>query len=420
MEYDTLKGKKEQEKYMDEKNKQIEEILTRSVEAIYPTPEALKTLLLSEKKLRIYVGIDPTATWVHLGHATNYFILKRLHNLGHKITVLVGDFTAMIGDPSDKNATRPKLTKEEVWENLKTYKEQIGKILDFSDTKNPIEFRFNSEWLGKLSFPEVIELAGHFTVQQMTERDIFRRRLEEKKPLYMHEFFYPLMQGYDSVALSADLEIGGRDQTFNMLAGRTLVRSYQNREKFVLVTTLLEHPITKEKLMSKSLGTGIALNEKPNDMFGKIMAIADESIIQLFTDCTTLSLLEIKKAQKELENGTNPRDIKIKLAREIVSFFHTTEEADKAEEYFTTLFSKGGVPEDIKTFPVARGDLFSDIAIATDILSSKSEFKRKIDEKAVRFTEDRKGERIIEDYQEKINASGALRIGKKIIGLKVE
>src|SRR6266403_2544048 len=231
----------------------IEEVLTRSIDTVYPSKEVVLKALSSGKPLRIYMGIDPTATYVHLGHSTNYIILKRFHELGHKIIVLIGDFTAMIGDPSDKSAARKKLTKEDVENNLKTFKEQIGKILDFSNKENPIEFRFNSEWLAKLTFEDSVALASHFTVQQMIERDTFEKRLKDQKPLYVHEFFYPLMQGYDSVALEADIEIGGTDQTFNMLAGRTLVKTYKQREKFVISTTLLENPVTGEKLMSKSL-----------------------------------------------------------------------------------------------------------------------------------------------------------------------
>ncbi|TSC69833.1 MAG: tyrosyl-tRNA synthetase, partial [Parcubacteria group bacterium Gr01-1014_70] len=217
----------------------IEEVLTRSVEQIYPTKQALEELLSSGRQIKVYVGIDPTADYVHLGHSTNYLVLERLHHLGHKIIVLVGDFTAMIGDPSDKTAARAPLSRKEVAHNLQSFKGQIGKILDFENENNPIDFVFNSTWLSKLDFGKLVELASNFTVQQMLERDMFEKRMRENKPLYVHEFFYPLLQGYDSVALEVDLEVGGTDQTFNMLAGRTLVRRYRKREKFVLTTTLL-------------------------------------------------------------------------------------------------------------------------------------------------------------------------------------
>src|SRR3990167_5071637 len=206
----------------------IEEVLTRSVDRIYPTKQALEELLSSGKQIKVYVGIDPTADYVHLGHSTNYLVLERLWKLGHKIIVLVGDFTAMIGDPSDKTAARAPLTKEQVRDNLKSFKEQIGKILDFQDLENPVDFVYNSAWLSVLDFGKLVELASHFTVQQMLERDMFEKRLKDNKPLYVHEFFYPLMQGYDSVALETDIEIGGTDQTFNMLAGRILVKTFEN------------------------------------------------------------------------------------------------------------------------------------------------------------------------------------------------
>lgn len=395
---------------MSNKEEKIEEILTRSVAIIYPNKESLKEILLSDKILRIYMGIDPTASYVHIGHVTNYLILKRLHVLGHKIIILIGDFTATIGDPSDKTALRKKLTNKEVLENLKTFKEQIGKIINFEDQNNPIEFRFNSEWLSKLSWQEGVELASYFTVQQMIERDIFQKRIKENKPLYVHEFLYPLMQGYDSVVLEADLEIGGTDQTFNMLAGRILVKSLQKREKFVMTTTLLEHPITKEKLMSKSLGTGVGLDELPNQMFGKVMALPDEALIQLFTDCTELEMEEIEKIKKELENGTNPKEIKIKLAKEIVKMYHGEKEAEKAQENFERTFSKKEFPEDAQTISAKKEDKLIDILVNNKIIESKMEFRRLIEAGAVSDYPDKKisdPNEIMGDTERKI------KIGKK-------
>jgi tyrosyl-tRNA synthetase len=370
-------------KEIDTDPQKIEELLTRSIATIYPTPKALEERLKSGVQQRIYVGIDPTATYVHLGHATNYLILKRLHDLGHKIIVLIGDFTAMIGDPSDKTALRKHLTKEEVLENVKTFKEQIGKILDFEDTDNPIEFQFNSEWLSKLNFSDLADLASYFTVQQMLERDNFEKRIKENKPLYVHEFFYPLMQGYDSVALKADIEIGGTDQTFNMLAGRTLVKKYQNREKIVITTTLLENPVTGEKLMSKSLGTGIGLDESVDNMFGKTMAMPDTTIIQLFIDCTELSMEEIKSIQIGLEEKKNFRDAKIRLAKEIVGMYHGKESADKAAENFEKTFSDGGIPENIEVLEVIAQEMLGDILVSKGIVESKTDFKRLVSEGAV-------------------------------------
>lgn len=368
----------------------LQEVLTRSIDTIYPSRSAFESLLSSGKQLRIYMGIDPTATYAHLGHATNYIILKRLHDLGHKIIVLIGDFTAMIGDPSDKNSARKRLTKEEVKENLKTFKKQIGQILDFNDKKNPIEFEFNSKWLAKLTFSDSVELASHFTVQRMLERDNFEKRLKEQKPLYVHEFFYPLMQGYDSVALKADVEIGGTDQTFNMLAGRTLVKAYQNREKIVVTTTLLENPVTGEKLMSKSLGTGIGLDENATDMFGKTMALPDEAIIQCFIDCTYLSIEEIKQLEKKLKSGTNPRDLKIRLGYEIVKIYHSEKEAKLAQENFEKVFAKKEMPDDILEIKLANKKINPvDLLLTLKFVTSKNEAKRLIEGNGMKINQEK-------------------------------
>jgi tyrosyl-tRNA synthetase len=362
----------------------IDELLTRSIDTIYPSKESLRKQLLSGRQLKVYVGIDPTADYVHLGHSTNYIVLKRFHELGHKITVLVGDFTALIGDPSDKTAARYQLTAKEVATNLKTFKEQIGKILDFKSRRNPVEFMFNSKWLSRLSFKDAVELASNFTVQQMIERDAFQKRLSAKKPLYVHEFFYPLMQGYDSVAMDVDVEVGGTDQTFNMLAGRTLLKRYKNKEKFVLTTTLLENPKTGEKLMSKSLGTGIGLNEAPQEMYAKVMALPDEGIIQCFTDCTYLPQEEITKLVKEITHG-NPRDTKLRLADEVVKMYHGEKEAEYARNAWIQQFSLGNAPEEMPLFHTKTGT-FAVIDVFTDsgLVSSKSEAKRLLSQKALR------------------------------------
>lgn len=327
----------------------INELTSRSVDTIYPSAKALQGLLKSGKQLTVYVGIDPTADYVHLGHSTNYIVLKRFHDLGHKVIVLVGDFTAKIGDPSDKTSLRVQLSDQQVKQNLKTFKDQIGKILSFEDPDNPIEFKFNSQWLAKLSFADAVELASNFTVQQMVERDAFQKRLAAQKPLYVHEFFYPLMQGYDSVAMDVDVEVGGTDQTFNMLAGRTLLKRLKDKEKIVIATTLLENPVTGEKLMSKSLGTGVGLNESPVQMFGKVMALPDEGLVQCFVDCTYVALDQIETIKKQLATGVNPRDIKLRLASTIVEMYHSAADAEEAQQDWLAKFSsrdKDYVPED--------------------------------------------------------------------------
>jgi len=368
--------------------KRIEEIVTRSIAEIYPTRDAFRAALSSGKQLTFYVGIDPTADYVHLGHSTNYLLLERLHRLGHKIIVLVGDFTAMIGDPSDKTSMRVQLTREQVQENLQTFKSQIGKILDFDATDNPIEFKFNSEWLSSLTFQDAVELASNFTVQQMIERDAFAKRMAAKKPLYVHEFFYPLMQGYDSVAMAVDAEVGGTDQTFNMLAGRTLLKRYKDKEKFVITTTLLENPLTGEKLMSKSLGTGVGLNEPPKEMFAKVMRLPDAGVLQTFVDCTRLSMDEIAAIRKELEAGTNPRDIKLRLAHEVVHMYHSEAEADTARDQWLAEVSNKELAADMPEHELARAqqDMF-DLLVELGFAATKSEARRLLQQGAIRLNE---------------------------------
>ncbi len=372
----------------NETSKAVDEILSRSVSAVYPSVGALQKRLLAGKPMRIYMGIDPTASYVHIGHATNYLLLERLHKLGHKIIVLVGDFTALIGDPSDKTAARKQLTAKEVQRNLKTFKQQIGKILDFNTKTNPIEFKFNSEWLAKLSFSDMVDLASNFTVQQMIERDTFQKRLKDQKPLFVHEFFYPLMQGYDSVMLEADIEIGGTDQTFNMLAGRTLVKRYQDREKFVIATTLLENPLTGEKLMSKSLGTGIGLDEEPAQMYAKVMALPDEAIIQVLIDCTRLPMTDIEILKTSLINGENPRNVKMSLAREIVTTYHSQGAAENAEKSWINEVSEGQQPDMIEERLIKKSSSnMIDILVEVGLSASKSEAKRLIEQRGVRLND---------------------------------
>ncbi len=387
----------------------IEEILTRSIDTIYPSREAFEEVLLSGRQLNIYLGIDPTADYIHIGHATNLLLLERFHSLGHKITLLVGDFTAMIGDPSDKKSERVKLSKEQVLKNLKTYKKQVGVILNFKDKKNPIDFKFNSKWLSKLDFSEIAELASNFTVQQILERDLFKKRINSGKPLHLQEFLYPLLQGYDSVALKTDVEIGGTDQTFNMLAGRTLVRRYQNREKFVITTTLLVNPKTGEKLMSKSLGTGVGLNESPGNMFGQVMALPDEGIVQTFTDCTRLPISEINDIVKKLSRGDNPRDLKMRLALEITSIYHGEKRAELAKDNFIQTFQKNKIPTDIKNISVSKENPLIEVFTKNKIVSSKNEFRRLVDGGAISNLSTK--EKVLK-HTDKVQ-DGVYRIGKK-------
>lgn len=389
---------------------QINELLTRSVDTIYPTKNELKKLLLSGKQLVIYVGIDPTADYVHLGHSTNYLLLERFHKLGHRIIVLVGDFTAMIGDPSDKSSARKQLTREEVVKNLASFKKQIGKILDFEDTKNPIEFKFNSDWLAGMTFKDVVMLASNFTVQQMIERDTFQKRLADNRPLYVHEFFYPLMQGYDSVSMNVDVEVGGTDQTFNMLAGRTLLKRYKDKEKIVITTTLFENPETGEKLMSKSLGTGIALNEKPFEMFAGVMRLPDNSIVQAYIDCTRMSLEEINATKRRLNSGENPRDVKLELAHEIVRMYHTSEDADKARDKWLETVSSNKIADDVPVVELSSDNpMLVDLAVTLDPTMSKSQARQLIEAGGMRLD----GKKVSGDDQASLKQGSVVQLGKK-------
>jgi len=391
------------------KSSQNNELLTRAIDTIYPSKSALEKVLASNKKLRIYTGIDPTADYVHLGHATNYLLLRRFHALGHKIIVLVGDFTAMVGDPSDKSAARKQLTASEIKQNLKTFKEQIGKILDFEDTKNPIEFVFNSKWLSKLSFNDLMDLASNFTVQQMIERDNFSKRIAQNKPVYIHELFYPLMQGYDSVALEADVEIGGTDQTFNMLAGRTLVKRFQNREKFVITTKLLENPLTGEKLMSKSLGTGISIKEPASEMYGKVMRLPDQAIVECFIGCTEVPMDVIKSVAKDISMGANPRDTKASLAREIVRIYHGEEAAKVAEQAFNDQFRDKKQPTDIPRYNAKKGTDFVDIVIGSGLASSKSDFRRLVMQAGIKHN----NKVVMPDVEITVKDGDIIQVGKR-------
>ncbi|MBI2054118.1 MAG: tyrosine--tRNA ligase [Candidatus Staskawiczbacteria bacterium] len=388
----------------------IDELLARSIFQILPSKEALKKELLSGRRLRVYIGADVTGTELHLGHSTNFILLEKLRKLGHEVIVLFGDFTAMIGDPSGKESSRQTLSSEEIQKNLKTWKKQIAPILSFTDKKNPAKILKNSTWLKKLNFGDILKLASSFTVQHMIERDMFEKRIQEGKPVYMHEFLYPLMQGYDSAAMDVDIEIGGSDQIFNMLAGRTLQKKINNKEKFVIATTLLENPKTGKKLMSKSEGGYIALSDAPAEMYGKTMALPDEVIVQVFTDCTLLSLSEIEKIKQELNAGINPRDIKMRLARELVTLYHSALKANSAEKNFVNTFQKKEFPEDVLEVLVPVGVPLRTILSEKKIISSYSEFSRLQKSGAVKDIQS--GEKIMKpDF--KVMKDMDIKIGKK-------
>lgn len=318
----------------------IEELLTRGVANIIPNKEDLKKLLKSGKKLNVYLGIDPTSTKIHLGHTVPLRKLQAFSELGHNVTFLIGDFTALVGDTSDKDSERPILTSKEIEENFKTYKQQAEKILDFSKVK----VRKNSEWLSKLTYAEVFKLKQKFSLNDFISRELIKKRLNERKTIRLDETEYPIMQGYDSYFMDTDLQIGGTDQTFNMQAGRTLQKIFRNKESFILATEFLMG--TDGRKMSKTWGNAIWLDDSPNDMFAKLMAINDDLIDQYFQLATSI---DIKKIE-EVKSGKNPMDVKKELAKIIVAELQSEKDALKAEENFEKTVQQGERPSDIPTF----------------------------------------------------------------------
>ena len=391
---------------IDTDAKKIEEFLTRGVENVYPNKEFVKKQLESGKKLKMYLGIDPTGPTLHMGHAIVIRKLAEFQNLGHEVTLLIGDFTAMIGDPTDKSAVRKQLTRKEVMKNCAVYKKQASKFLKFGF--GGAKIKYNSKWLGSMKFADVVSLASHMTVQQMLERDMFQKRMEENKPIHLHEFFYPLMQGYDSVALGVDGEIGGNDQTFNMLTGRNLSKEISHKEKFVLSMKLLVD--SNGKKMGKTDGNAISLLDDAYEMFGKVMSWTDAMILPAFEVCTDMSADDIEKIKKDIDGGVNPRDAKIRLAKEIITIYHSKELADKAEQNFIETFSKGGLPEDIAEIKTESGKTLSELLVENKVVESKSDFRRLITEGAV--SDAVSGEKIT-DTNYKLEKAITLKIGKK-------
>lgn len=399
---------------MSKKQKEEVENLVNSryVENILPSKEEFKKALESGRKLLFYIGVDPTAPKLHLGHSTNFLFLRKVQDLGHKVILLVGDFTARIGDPTGKDETRKPLSKEEVLRNCRTYKNQAGKILDFDSKKNPAQLFYNSKWLSKMKPEDFIKLMAQATVKQMIQRDMFQRRIKEGKEIYLHEFLYPLLQGYDSVAMNVDVEVGGNDQTFNMLVGRDLLKKYRNKEKFVITTKLLINPKTNKKLMSKSEGNFIALDEKPNEMYGEIMALPDEVILPCFELCTVVADQEIEIIKKGLQKGRlNPRDAKAMLAREIVAMYYGKALAEKAEKEFEKVFKKKEIPSNIPVFILNQKEYPPlDLLFYLKLVRSKNEAKRVISQGGCKING-----KVIKDWKEMvpIKDNMIVQVGKR-------
>mgnify|MGYP001185321134 CR=1 FL=1 len=383
--------------------------LKRGVEEILIEEELLERLALN-RPLRIKVGFDPTAPDLHLGHTVIINKMRQFQELGHEVVFLIGDFTGMIGDPSGKNVTRPPLTVEEIESNAATYKAQVFRILDPDKT----QVEFNSRWSSELGAEGIVRLAARHTVARMLERDDFSKRYKNGHPIAIHEFLYPLMQGYDSVALETDIEMGGADQRFNLLVGRELQKQYGQPSQIVIMLPLLEGLDGVQK-MSKSLGNTVGITDAPDEMFGKLMSISDELMWRYFERLSFKALGDIEKLRQEVASGANPRDIKFELAREIVDRFHSPGEGEQAQQRFVERFSQGVMPEDLdeKTLKAdGKGLGIARIIKEAGLANSTSEAIRLVNQGAVRFD----GERL-EDAKMILatGTHGVLQVGKRRI-----
>ena len=354
-------------------------IIQRGADEILPLEE-LKKKLEKNKPLRVKLGMDPTAPDLHLGHTVVINKMKQLQDLGHEIIFLIGDFTGMIGDPTGKNVTRKPLTKADVLENAKSYEDQVFKILD----KDKTRIAFNSEWMGKMSSAEMISLASKQTVARMLERDDFSKRYKGGQAISIHEFLYPLVKGYDSVALRADIELGGSDQKFNLLVGRELQKQADMEPQVILTMPILEGLDGVQK-MSKSLGNYIGIDEDPDSMFGKIMSISDDLMWRYLELLSFESLETIESWKKEVEDGENPRNIKFRLAEEIVTRFHDKDQALKAKQNFIDRFAKNQIPDEMDEFSFSKGIKVANLLKDSNLVSSTSEAFRMIKQGAVKI-----------------------------------
>ncbi|MDK2786740.1 MAG: tyrosyl-tRNA synthetase [Thermotoga sp.] len=380
-------------------------ILKRNVVDLVSEEELLDRIR-RKGKLRVKLGVDPSRPDLHLGHAVVLRKLREFQDLGHTVVLIIGDFTARIGDPSGRNETRPMLTKEEVLENAKTYQEQAFKILDPERT----ELRFNGEWLDRMTFADVIVLASKYTVARMLERDDFARRFREGIPITISEFLYPLAQAYDSVAIQADVELGGTDQLFNLLVGRKIQEEYGQEPQIVMTMPIIEGTDGKLK-MSKSYGNYIAFNDTPEDMYGKLMSIPDELIIKYMRLLTDIPEEQIEEYERKMKEGKiNPRDVKMVLAYEITRFFHGEDNARKAQEHFVKVFQRKELPDEMPVVELSQEMNIVDLLVKIGAVSSRSEAKRLISQGGVYLD----GERV-EDIKFIVKPDGerVLRVGKK-------
>lgn len=389
-------------------------IIAKGVEEIINVDELRQKLSASieeERPLIVKFGLDPSAPDIHLGHAVPLRKARQLQELGHKVVIIIGDFTGMIGDPTGKSKARKQLTHEQVLQNAKTYEEQIFRIMDPDKT----EVRFNSEWLSKLNFEDVIMLSSKYTVSRMLEREDFKNRFTKELPISIHEFFYPLMQGYDSVAIKADIELGGTEQKFNVLMGRTLQKEYSQEKQIALFMPILEGIDGVEK-MSKSLGNYIGINDSPNDMYGKVMSIPDNMIIKYYELATDIHPDDILTIKNRLELGINPRDIKMQLAKEIVRLYHGEEKSIEAEEYFKNVFQKKQMPDELVEYNIDKNDVTTGkvniikVVVDAKFADTNSEARRLLQQGAIKINGN-KAEGIFVE----LNDGDVLQVGKRNI-----
>ncbi|WP_281772585.1 tyrosine--tRNA ligase [Haemophilus parahaemolyticus] len=377
--------------------------LKRGVEDIYSEADLIEKLK-ENRPLRVKLGADPTAPDIHLGHTVVLNKLRQFQNFGHEVIFLIGDFTATVGDPSGKNATRPPLSREDVLRNAETYKEQIFKILDPQKTR----IVFNSEWLGELGTVGMIRLASNYTVARMLERDDFKKRFTNQQSIAIHEFIYPLLQGHDSVALEADVELGGTDQTFNLLIGRELQKSAGQKPQVAMTLPLLVG-LDGEKKMSKSLGNYIGVTEAPSEMFGKIMSISDELMWDWYNLLSFRPLVEIAQLKSEVEAGKNPRDVKILLAKEIIARFHNEDAANAAEQEFINRFQKGAMPDEMPEFTFEGEIGLATLLKEAGLVPSTSEAIRSAQQGGVKID----GEKVDDVRQNAQKGTFVYQVGKR-------
>lgn len=395
----------------------ITELLTRGVETIYPTTEELEKVLRSGKKLTLYQGFDPTGTQLHIGHMVGFRKLRQWQDLGHHVIFLIGDGTGQAGDPSGKTKARDKFfTTEELRKNATDYVKQASKIVRF-EGENPVEIKFNGDWLNKLQLIDILNIAGNFTLQQLSERDLFQERMKKGEPVNLREFLYPLLQGYDSAAMEVDLEIGGSDQLFNMMVGRTLLKNMKNKDKFVMTTPLLAD--SSGRKIGKTEGNAIALTDKPEDLYGKLMTLPDDVVAKAFEYLTDVPMDEVKQIGEAVTKGEEPMKHKKRLAFEITKQLNDEEGAQKGQEHFEKTVQNRELPTEITEVTLDASDdetVSEELLVSLNLASSKSEAKRLFQQNGVEVD----GEKVTESGKIGIKNGMIIKIGKrKIVKIKI-